>query len=109
LCLIGLLAAAVLGNAPEQGRERPDDKPLLTEDDIKSLAAYPKSFTLADYHITLIRQAVISWDFVEIGAPTIDPERPFGAVSTRAAIARAAKIGSRQTPAERSWSLLGDL
>jgi len=94
LCLIGLLAAAVLGNAPEQGRERPDDKPLLTEDDIKSLAAYPKSFTLADYHITLIRQAVISWDFVEIGAPTIDPERPFGAVSTRAAIARAADLGS---------------
>ncbi len=96
LCLSGVLAAAVLGNGRDrtQARERRDNAPLLTEDDIEPLDDYPESFTLADYHIALLRQAVISWDPAEIGAPAIDPEKPFGAVSTRGAIARAAKLGS---------------
>ncbi len=77
-----------------QARERPDDAPLLTGDEFDREVEYPESFTLADHHIALIRQAVISWAPTEIGAPAIDPEKPFGSVSTRAAIARAAKLGS---------------
>ena len=44
-----------------QVRERPDDAPLVTGDEFDGQVEYPKSFTLADYHIALIGQAVISW------------------------------------------------
>jgi hypothetical protein len=93
----GVTSAAFLASlwlAGGQAGERPDDEPLLTTREIRALPRYPESFTLADYHIALIRQAVISWDPVESGAPAIDPEKPFGSISTRAAIARAARLGS---------------
>ena len=110
LCLIGVLAAAVLGNGRErtQARERRDSAPLLTEDDIKSLDNYPESFTLADYHIALIRQAVISWDYAEAGAPAMDPEKPFGSISTRAAIARIARLDST-TDTKRLKAIYADV
>ena len=35
-------------------------------------------FTVTQEHINLLRNAYISWDTCEFGAPEIDPKRPYG-------------------------------
>lgn len=37
-----------------------------------------KVFELTDEHITLLRNAGVTWDDTETGAPQIDPKRPYG-------------------------------
>lgn len=38
----------------------------------------PKEFTLTENHLLLLRNAYVSWDDCEFGAPEIDPKRPYG-------------------------------
>ncbi len=38
----------------------------------------PDRFILTDEHVKLLRQANVSWDGCEFGAPGIDPKRPYG-------------------------------
>lgn len=38
----------------------------------------PKRFTITEDHLKLLREANISWDGCEFGAPCIDPKRPYG-------------------------------
>lgn len=35
-------------------------------------------FTLTAEHVTLLRNTSVSWNDLEVGAPTIDPKRPYG-------------------------------
>ncbi len=35
-------------------------------------------FTVTEQHITLLRNANVSWGYNEFGAPCIDPKRPYG-------------------------------
>ena len=35
-------------------------------------------FSLTEEHVKLLRQANISWNNMEYGAPVIDPKRPYG-------------------------------
>lgn len=37
-----------------------------------------KTFEVTEYHVALLRQAWVSWDDAEFGAPCIDPKRPYG-------------------------------
>jgi len=37
-----------------------------------------RKFVLTEEHIKLLRNANISWDSCEYGAPCIDPKRPYG-------------------------------
>jgi hypothetical protein len=36
------------------------------------------TFELTENHIKLLRNAYVSWDDCETGAPAIDPKRPYG-------------------------------
>ena len=35
-------------------------------------------FILTNTHLELLRKASVEWDWIEFGAPSIDPKRPYG-------------------------------
>lgn len=42
------------------------------------MAALLQHFTLTQDHVTLLRNAYVSWHYMEWGAPCIDGKRPYG-------------------------------
>ena len=37
-----------------------------------------KTFIVTEEHLKLLQHAVVTWQFLETGAPCIDPKRPYG-------------------------------
>lgn len=84
-CLMGVLAANAHGG----------DGVLLTDAEVDALSEFPQAFQLTDRHLALLRRSVISWDPTEVGAPAIDPEKPFGSRSVRKDVAQAAQLSPK--------------